>query len=191
MTIIGTGFSTIPVNNVVTMSDGTLCHPHASSTTEIACTMAAFDRNTIDKSSPYTLTVDVHGSTDDQQQLSLYAIKLDGMGVDPASVSPILKTWVTVTLNSDYPENMVKEDFTATLHSVNDPENFADQEMYIHSVFNSNKSLLIKFPGAPSGEYSIQINSATLGRVDDQSLHIVTEARITAISATSGSNKGG
>jgi hypothetical protein len=51
--------------------------------------------------------------------------------VEPASVSPILKSWITVTLNADYPETLVLEDFTATLHSIDDPENFDDQEMYI------------------------------------------------------------
>jgi len=59
---------------------------------------------------------------------------------------------------------MVREDFSATLYS-NDDEDFS-RVLYVMSVDDSQKSVTVKFPGAPSGSYWIQISSEQHGRLD-------------------------
>lgn len=122
--------------------------------------------------------------------MSLYTTKLNGLGVSPSSVSPILKSWVTITLSDDYPEDVILENFSAVLVSLDDSE-YPEYPLYIRTASNSDKTLEIKFPGAPSGQYAIQLTSANLGRVDASQLIVTTEARITGISANTGSQNGG
>ena len=63
--------------------------------------------------------------------------------------------------------------------------------MYIHEVNDADKTLRVKFPGAPSGEYMIRISHSTEGRIDSSALLVTTEAIVTGISTVSGSNNGG
>jgi len=86
----------------------------------------------------------------------------------PNSVSPVLKTEVVAYLDPSYPETLNREDFNATLYS-NDDEEF-ERVLYVMSVDDSEKSVTIKFPGAVSGSYYIQLTSAQHGRLDSDSL---------------------
>jgi hypothetical protein len=80
----------------------------------------------------------------------------------------VLKTEVVAYLDSSYPETLNREDFNATLYS-NDDEEF-ERVLYVMSVDDSAKSVTIKFPGAVSGSYYIQLTSAQHGRLDSDSL---------------------
>jgi len=80
-------------------------------------------------------------------------------------------------------------DFTATLVKKADPT--VTFPLFVISVDATAKTLKIKFPGAPSDVYLIQLTHRTEGRIDKNPLEITTEGKITAISATSGSVLGG
>ena len=68
---------------------------------------------------------------------------------------------------------------------------FTPLAMYIYEVNDDDKTLRVKFPGAPSGEYMIRLTHNSVGRIDSNALLITTEARVTGLSANSGSTHGG
>lgn len=73
------------------------------------------------------------------------------VSLTPNSVSPVLKSEITVNLDPAYPETLVSTDFTAVLYSNDDPE--YKRELFVMSVDDAAKTLKIKFPGAKSGSY--------------------------------------
>jgi hypothetical protein len=73
-----------------------------------------------------------------------------------------------------------------------DPDTeFSPLDMYIYEVNDADKTLRIKFPGGPSGEYMIRLKHSTEGRIDSSALLVTTEAIVTNVSTFSGSNNGG
>jgi len=76
-----------------------------------------------------------------------------GASISPSSASPVLKSEVTLYLDSTYPEILVREDFTATLYS-NDDDTF-ERVLFVLRVNDAEKSVTVKFPGAYSGSYWI------------------------------------
>lgn len=58
-------------------------------------------------------------------------------------------------------------------------------------VDDSTKTVSIKFPGADSGIYYVQISSTQVGRIDQNPLVLTVEGRITSFSPASGSALGG
>jgi len=110
------------------------------------------------------------------------------LSLSPNSVSPVLKSTLQITLDSsDYTIPLLKEDFTATLLS-NTNETFA-KDLYIMSVDDTAKTLTIKFGGAVSGLYTVQLQSKQYGRLTPLALTVGT--KITNISPTIGSMYGG
>ena len=109
--------------------------------------------------------------------------------MSPTSASPVLKTELTVTLSQSYPETLVKEDFNCTLFS-NDDDTYS-RELYIMSVDDAAKTLTIKFPGAVSGSYYLQLASAQHGRIDSDLLQLSVHGTITSVSPLTGSKYGG
>ena len=64
-------------------------------------------------------------------------------------------------------------------------------DLYIHEANDADKTLKIKFPGAPSGDYMIKLQHANQGRIDSNALIVTTEAIVTSMSKNQGSNLGG
>ena len=62
-----------------------------------------------------------------------------------------------MTLESTYPHTLAVADFKAKLVSTTD--NTITRPLYIMDVDDSAKTLTIKFPGAESGIYHVQISS--------------------------------
>jgi len=180
LTITGTGFSTtsstsdsgrrlngrnlpaIISNNVVTLSDGTLCTVVTSTDTTITCVTEPLNSASIDYVNGYDITVETYAvSATGTITATLYGTKLDSDTVTPNSLSPILKQWVTVTLKSDYPETLSNTNqFTATLVCTDVDCDYTPTAMWINSVDDGTKSMTVKFPGAPSGNYKIEVTSA-------------------------------
>ena len=59
------------------------------------------------------------------------------------------------------------------------------------SVDNAAKTIKIKFPGAESGNYYVQVNSANIGRIDKTPLSLEVIGKITEFSPKTGSFLGG
>lgn len=124
-----------------------------ASDSEIECEVAGFNPATIDTLNDYNLSVTVNGVLDTSVNVSLLSTKQDGVSVSPNSVSPVLSSEITVTLDSTYPHALVKTDFKA--HLVRDDDITIKRPLYVMSVDDPAKSILIKFPGAESGNYHV------------------------------------
>lgn len=107
----------------------------------------------------------------------------------PTSASPVLKTELVVTLAPSYPETLVQEDFTAVLFSQDDED--YERELYVMSVDDAAKSLTIKFPGAVSGTYQLQLSSTQHGRIDSDLLILGVHGTVSSVSPLTGSKYGG
>jgi hypothetical protein len=111
------------------------------------------------------------------------------MRLEPSSASPVLATELLVYLDSSYPETLDVNDFNATLFNNNDEE--YERVLYVMSVDDSAKSVKIKFPGAYSGSYYIQLSSTQYGRLDSDVLQLDVHGTVTSFSPTEGSKYGG
>ena len=193
--IAGTGFSPDLTSNEVIFDDNTGCTIKQTSATMLDCEVDGFDAAQI-KTTAYQVTVkskqkDIQKEkTNNGKSVTVNPVKYDGVSVTPTSVSPVLKTDLTVAIMQTFPGSMSSAaDFSAKLVKKDDPT--VTLPLYVISVDSAAKTLKIKFPGAPSGVYLIQLTHKTEGRIDKVPLEITTEGKITAISATSGSVLGG
>ena len=110
--------------------------------------------------------------------------------MSPNSVSPVLATVLTVTLESTYPETLVSaDDFSAILVSKDDPS--ITRKLFVMSVDDSTKSLQIKFPGADSGFYFLKLVGTGVGRIDPEPLVLEVTGCVDSISPLTGSSLGG
>ena len=107
------------------------------------------------------------------------------MSMSPTSASPVLKTELTVYLASSYPDTLNKTDFNCTLLSHNDTS--YSRMLYIMAADDAAKTLTIKFPGAVSGNYYLQISAAQHGRIDSDLLQLHVHGSITSVSPLTGS----
>lgn len=109
--------------------------------------------------------------------------------MNPSSASPVLKTEIDISLDPSYPETLNASDFTAVLYSLNDTE--YRRELYVMSVDDSAKTIKIKFPGAVSGTYLLQLSSVQHGRIDSDLLILQVHGSVTGVSPLTGSKYGG
>lgn len=113
-----------------------------------------------------------------------------GLGVSPSSVSPVLSTDLTVTLDSAYPGDMTSPaDFTCKLVEKANTTNVRD--LYVMAVDATAKTVKIKFPGAMGGVYYLALEGKGVGRIGSDSLELTVEIKMTAISPQQGSYLGG
>jgi len=170
----------------VTYTDGTVCDVIDVQMTYIVCINQRF---TSTVASTQTVTVSVNGVTDSTLTVMMLAQAEQSMSMSPSSASPVLKTELTVYLASGYPDTLNKTDFNCTLFSHNDTT--YSRELYIMSVDDAAKTLTIKFPGAVSGSYYLQVSAAQHGRIDSDLLQLHVHGSITSVSPTGGSKYGG
>jgi hypothetical protein len=189
LTITGTGFDQILDNTSVVFSDSTVCTVLTTSATQITCFIEGFDQTTLNTGSAYTVTVTVNSVVDSTQSVQLLTTKQNGLSISPNSVSPVLATNLTVTLDSGYPETLNAADFTAHLIDATNSTN--TRALYVVSVDDSTKTIVIKFPGADSGDYLVQVESSSVGRIDKSALTLEVKAKVTGFSPNTSSYLGG
>jgi len=112
-----------------------------------------------------------------------------GVQFDPDSASPVLKTPIDITLESDFPYDLVKEDFSVNATNITNPDYF--RMMNVIDVDNDAKKLTVMFGGAWSGDYRIDIRHYTYGLIDTSDLVFVVGSTVTSISPQEGSRFGG
>jgi hypothetical protein len=111
-------------------------------------------------------------------------------GINPASVSPVLKTRVEITLQADFPFDVTEENaFTVNATSTSDP-NYV-RYMNVVSANNDDKTLSCMFGGAESGEFQISIRHYSYGLVDTSGMLLDVSASVSNISPKVGSIYGG
>lgn len=107
----------------------------------------------------------------------------------PTSASPVLKTELVITLDESYPDVLVATDFTCYLFK---PDDYTyRRQLYVMSVDDAAKTVTVKFPGAWSGEYLVQLASDNHGRIDSDLLTLSVHGTVTSVSPLIGSKYGG
>lgn len=186
MTITGDNFGYDPSGITITYDDGTICDVLTAQMTVITCENRRFTRGA---SSVQAVNVNINGVEDTSLTFTLLAQAESSIRMVPSSVSPVLKSEIVVYLADTYPEELDREDFNATLYS-NTDETYK-RVLYVMSVDNDEKSVKIKFPGAYSGSYRLQLSSAQHGRIDSDLLNLDVHGTVTDISPLVGSKYGG
>lgn len=125
-------------------------------------------RFTADAERTQDVMIEINGVGESQVSITLIEQAEVSVEIVPNSASPVLKSELTVYLDPNYPNTLVREDFEAILFSNDDLE--FERPLYVMSVDDEEKSLKIKFPGAVSGSYWIQLSAIQHGRIDSDLL---------------------
>lgn len=154
LTLNGSGFDDDISHTTISFSDKTSCVIIDANDKKIKCIPSGFDTTLLDTSQPYIVNVAVNEVTNTEMTVMLLTNKQSGQTVTPNSVSPVLATILTVTLEPTYPVTLESpSDFQAYLVSRDDPK--FTRPLYVMKVDDATKTLKIKFPGADSGNYNI------------------------------------
>jgi len=190
LTIIGTGFDKNMAKVAIAFSDTTKCDIKSSTDTTIKCIVSGFDKSKLNTDQAYPATVTVNTVANSDKGVNLKSTKQSGQTISPSSVSPVLSSVLTVTLESGYPGDMSKkENFEAKLIKDGDPT--VTRPLYVKSIDAATKTIKIKFPGAESGIYYIALEGKGVGRIDQTPLKLTVEGRVTGVSPLTGSYLGG
>jgi hypothetical protein len=80
------------------------------------------------------------------------------MSLAPSSVSPVLKTNITIQLESDFPYTLSKDDFT--VNATNQTNTTYIRYLKVIDVDDASKTIVAKFGGAWSGTYDVSVRHA-------------------------------
>ena len=114
---------------------------------------------------------------------------MSATAMSPTSASPVLKTDVTFTLDSNFPFALNRDDFTVNATSTTDSSYV--RYMKVNEVDDSAKTLTTKFGGAYSGEFQISIRHNVYGLIKTEGLLLDVNAYVTDYSPKTGSIYGG
>ena len=111
------------------------------------------------------------------------------LSLNPDSASPVLKTKITVQLETDFPYTLAKEDLSINATSIDD--NTYIRYMNVLSVDDDAKTFVAMFGGAYSGKFQISIRHSAYGLVGTDNLILDVGAYVTEYSPMTGSIYGG
>ena len=117
--IFGTGFASRSIDNAVIFDDGTLCEIKSDYevTTKLRCKTQKFDKTVL--KTDYSLKVTANGVSE-KIYVTLSNPPTYANSISPNNVSPVLESELTIQL-SDYPHDLVQDDFKAELNLVSEP----------------------------------------------------------------------
>lgn len=107
----------------------------------------------------------------------------------PSSASPVLKTKITVQLESDFPYTLVKEELTMNATSTTDSSYI--RYLRVVEVDDAAKTFTALFGGAHSGLFQISIRHKDFGLIGTEGLILDVSASVTSYFPMSGSIYGG
>ena len=116
-----------------------------------------------------------------------------GTSISPSTASPVLKTFLTITLDPENTLTLVQSDLSVRIEPSenNDNANAYAKDLYVTEVDDSARTLGVKFNGAWSGEYNLIVSDATIGRVNMDNDFLTAIGIVTDFSPTQGSKLGG
>jgi hypothetical protein len=112
-----------------------------------------------------------------------------GENLTPDSVSPVLKTNVTIQLPTDFPYTLDKADFSVNATDVSNSSYI--RFMNVIDADDDAKTITCKFGGAESGTFRILIRHSATGIIESDGLMLDVNAYVDSYSPTSGSIYGG
>lgn len=167
----------------------TNCTAQKAQSTSFVCLTDPFDKS-VSAGQAVTATIVINGQTV-TNSLSI-AMKSDvksSMSLTPDSVSPVLKTKVTVQLEADFPYTLTKEDLSINATSTTDHTYI--RYMNVLSVNDTEKTFVTMFGGAYSGKYQISIRHSAYGLVGTENLILDVGTYVHEYSPMVGSIYGG
>ena len=193
----------------------TSCVPQVSSSEELVCLTQPFSLDAAGSS--IGMTIEINGLVvENDLTFTLMTEARSGVLFTPDSASPVLKSNVTITLEADFPFALNKADFSvnATAVSLLDTTkegievgsyfrqmNVIDvvdtEETLDDGTVDVTKQVVVKFGGAWSGDYSIDIRhrsadgGASYGLIDTSGLVFKVGAWVDSITPQEGSRFGG
>jgi hypothetical protein len=111
------------------------------------------------------------------------------LSLTPSSASPVLKTKITVQMESDFPYTLYKEDLSMNATSVDDPT--YKRYLNVIAVNDTEKTFTAMFGGAHSGKFHISIRHKEYGLVGTEGLILDVSASVTEYYPMTGSIYGG
>ena len=109
--------------------------------------------------------------------------------ITPSSVSPVLKTRVSIQLESDFPFTLDRGDFS--INATITTNSSYVRYLNVVEVDDSAKSMVALFGGAESGTFQISIRHKEYGLVGTDGLVLDVSSSVTSYSPSSGSIYGG
>jgi hypothetical protein len=111
------------------------------------------------------------------------------LSLNPPSVSPVLKTKVTVQLEQDFPYTLAKEDLSMNATSVDDSTYI--RYLNVIQVNDTAKTFTAMFGGAYSGKFQISIRHKEYGLIGTNGLILDLSASVDEFYPMTGSIYGG
>lgn len=112
-----------------------------------------------------------------------------GIIVTPPSANPTLKTKINITLESDFPYTLDKNDFSVNATNISNPTYF--RQMNVIGVDESTKTIICMFGGAWSGLYQLSIRHRQFGLLEMTGITLTVGSNVTSITPMAGSIYGG
>ena len=104
----------------------------------------------------------------------------NGLGLDPNSASPVLKTPIKIKIQEDFPYTLARDDFT--VNATRQTNSSYVKRMNVISVNDANKELTVMFGGAHSDKYDVSIRHSKFGLVRTQNLVLNVGSTVTSVS---------
>ena len=109
--------------------------------------------------------------------------------ITPSSVSPVLKTNITVQLQADFPYTIVKGDLS--INATDTTNSSYVRYLNVIEVDDNAKTFVAMFGGAESGTFQISIRHKDYGLIGTDGLILDVSSTVTSYSPTTGSIYGG
>lgn len=157
----------------------TICEAVETSSTELVCLTNKFDTAS-DKDKTVGMNIIINGVT--VTHSVSFKTKADvqlSVGLNPNSASPVLKTPIEISLDADFPYDLVKEDFSVNATSVDDSSYI--RYLNVLSVDNEAKTIRAMFGGAYSGLFQMQIRHKYYGLVDTENMILDVSSEVTRV----------
>jgi hypothetical protein len=156
----------------------TNCVPQVSQTDELVCLTQPF--NIDEAGNTVRMSININGvNVQNDLSFNLMTETRSGVLFEPDTASPVLKTAINITLESDFPYTLAKEDFSVNATNITNPEYY--RQMNVIAVYDELKTLTVMFGGAWTGDYTIDIRHKTFGLIDTSGLMFIVGSNVTSI----------
>jgi len=109
--------------------------------------------------------------------------------ITPNNASPVLKTQLTIQLQSDFAYTLAREDFTVNM--TDSTNSSIVKRLNVVAVDDTAKTLAVMFGGAVSGQYNVAIRHTIDGLIDGSTIPFTVGSTVTSVSPMTGSIYGG
>jgi hypothetical protein len=165
----------------------TSCVAEESSPSKIVCRTSSFNKI---PSSSLKMSIDINGAIVDPNTTLSSKTEVKGtLSMNPSSVSQVLKTNISIKLDSTFPHTLKKEEFE--VNATNKTNSTYIRFLNVVAVDDTTKTITALFGGAWSGKYSIQVRHSLFGLVDTSTLELDVSTHVDSISPSKGSIYGG